>query len=295
MPDQLLLQEDEIRKAETIAGSIGIPVQPVIVLDIQSEINKENPDFGKIAALIARDVSMSARILKVANSPFFSRGKTDSILHAIQLLGIRNFYAIVLSSALHEVFVRDNPALDKFWRHSQITAAVSGLIARKLKAVPEDRAYVAGLFHDCGVALLIKKFSDYIRMIDYSLYITTLRPVSEKFDLVVGYENDRYNTSHCVIGYVMSKSWKLSDAINNVIMHHHHPNIDIHKDNSTRMLSAVLHLAEFISLFFDFEHQEFAHLYSKWMDSYKKSIKELGLSADDINIFIEESCEIINE
>lgn len=294
MPDQLLLQEDDIKKAEAIASNIGIPSPPQLVLDIQNEAGKENPDFARIADLVAKDVSMSARILKVANSPFFSRGKVDSIMHAINLLGIRAFYAAVLSSALREAFLRDSPALDRFWKHSMVTAIAAGIIARKLRLAPEDQAYTAGLFHDCGVVLMMKKFPDYTRVIDNALYITTLHPVSEKFDLIVGYENDRYNTNHCVMGYVMSKSWRLSDAVNNAIMCHHYPNIDMHKDIHTRRLSAVLHLAEFTSLSFDFEHQEFAYLSSQWINAYNLSIKELGVSADDIDIFVEEVSEIAN-
>lgn len=294
MSDRLILQQEDIKKAEAIAASIGIPAQPQLVLDIQNEAGRENPDFTRIADLVAKDVSMSARILKVANSPFFSRGKVDSIMHAINLLGMRAFYAAVLSSALSETFLRDSPALDRFWRHSTITATAAGIIAKKLRLAPADQAYTAGLFHDSGVVLMMKKFPDYIHMIDHALYITTLHPLSEKFDLIGGCENDRYNTNHCVMGYVMSKSWRLSDTVNNAIMYHHHPNIDMHKDSLTRKLSAALHLAEFISLSFDFEHQEFAYLSSQWMNAYKLSIKELGVSADDINIFVEEVSEIAN-
>ncbi len=294
MTGQLLLQQEDIKKAEAIAASIGIPVQPQIVLDIQNEAQRENPDFGRIADLVAKDVSMSARILKVANSPFFSRGKVDSIMHAINLLGMRAFYAAVLSSALSEAFLTDNPALNRFWKHSMVTATAAGIVARKLRVAPDDQAYTAGLFHDCGVVLMMKKFPDYMHIIDHVLYITILRPISEKFDLIIGYENDRYNTNHCVMGYVMSKSWRLSEAVNNAIMYHHHPNIDMHKDILTRKLSAVLHLAEFISLSFDFEHQEFAYLSSQWMNIYKPSIKELGITSDDIDIFAEELSEIVN-
>jgi putative nucleotidyltransferase with HDIG domain len=291
------MTEDDLKKAEAIAKSIGIPSQPQVAVNILHEINKPNPDLVKIAKLASEDVSMLARIIKVVNSPFFSRGQflsiddINSILHALNIIGIRNFYLIVLLSALEDVLQEINLNLEKFWRHSKAVAAASASIARKLKLLPEDQAYIAGLFHDCGVALLLKKFPNYIQIIDHALYTITLQPLSEKFESIIGYENVSYNTNHCVMGYIMAKSWKLSDTITQVILHHH-SGIEVHKDPFIKKLSAILHLSEFICQTLTLTGAEFTRLTLQWEALHKKTLKELGLNTDNITADIQ---HLINE
>jgi len=65
---------DTIKKAEAIARDIGVPPQPEIAIKVLEEMNCDCPDLTRISELVKRDVSLSARVLKVANSPFFSRG-----------------------------------------------------------------------------------------------------------------------------------------------------------------------------------------------------------------------------
>ena len=128
-----VFNRDEMKKAETIAASIGIPAQPSIVFEIQKEVGSSNVNLGRISDLVTRDVSLSAKVLKVANSPLFSRGATYSVLHALSLLGVQNFYIAVLQAALHESLEPYNIPLDAFWKHSQTVAATAVHIARDLK------------------------------------------------------------------------------------------------------------------------------------------------------------------
>ena len=54
---------------------IGIPPRPTILVQIEQETAKDNPDFLFLAKLLGQDVALSAGVIKVANSPFFSFGK----------------------------------------------------------------------------------------------------------------------------------------------------------------------------------------------------------------------------
>ena len=63
---------------------IGIPPRPTILSQIEQEAAKDEPDFLHLARLLSQDVGLSAGIIKVANSPFFSfRKKIPTVQEAL--------------------------------------------------------------------------------------------------------------------------------------------------------------------------------------------------------------------
>ncbi|GER93966.1 HDOD domain-containing protein [hot springs metagenome] len=283
-----MIQYEDIKRAEVIARDIGIPPQPDIVMSILQEMNKNTPDLKKISDLIMKDASTVARLLKVANSPFFSRAKVDSVFHAIQILGIKNFYNIVLMCSLEDIINNSGLQLSNLWKHSYLTAMIAGYIAKKYKLCSEEHAYMAGLFHDCGIMLMMKKWHDYNQIVEYTLYLNPQYPAYEKFELITAYETSKYTSNHCVLGYTMAKSWKLPDIVINCLLHHHHHDISIHKKVDDRIICSLLHISELISMSFDYSSEKFFYIYSRWLEVYKNSLSELGLSESSISPLITE-------
>lgn len=290
----LLNQEEHIKKAQEIVSSIGIPSQPEIVMDINREINKPEADLSKISDIVIMDVAMSAKLLKIANSPFFGlKEKVDSIQRALALLGLKNFYNIILATSLRENLGGRGPAIEKFWSHSMAVAAISSHVAKKVSFSSIDQAYTAGLFHDCGVPLLIKKYPDYAEIADYALGVVGTESLKGLSKSIIGIEDDRYNTHHCAIGYLVAKSWHLSPAVTQSILHHHFVNIDIHPDTATKQLSAILLLADYIGGYMLFLGGSSCTVDSEteWAKRNQKVIAELSLSVDDIEDIKEDLTE----
>src|SRR5574343_1407829 len=69
---------------------IGIPPRPTILSQIEREAAKDEPDFLHLAKLLSQDVGLTAGIIKVANSPFFSFGKKiPTVQEALLVLGLK--------------------------------------------------------------------------------------------------------------------------------------------------------------------------------------------------------------
>lgn len=279
---------DDLKRAETIADSVGIPSQPGIVLEIRREADSPEADFGRIAELVARDVSLSAKVLKVANSPLFSRGGTDSVMQALSLIGVRNFYSAVLQAALQEALAPYKLPLDQFWKHSQSVAAAAAHIAKDRKIAIGSQAYITGLFHDCGMTLLMRRFPRYIQTMGQALEGISGEPFSGRFETVVGYENSTYSTNHCLLGYIMAKSWMLPSAVTEVILHHHHADITVLKDAAARKLLALLHVSEFSVLSLELTTYQLANIAPEWALRHEKSLFEIGLNAGDMQDIVDE-------
>ncbi|MGO9378652.1 MAG: response regulator [Dissulfurispiraceae bacterium] len=94
----------QIDNAEHLIQSVGIPSQPAAILELNKEMGKAQLDLQRVAGLISKDVSMSAKVIKIAASPFFGSKRVDSIEQALILLGVKNFQKLILSASLRDSF-----------------------------------------------------------------------------------------------------------------------------------------------------------------------------------------------
>lgn len=286
--DNLSLDKEEYsEKAQKVIGEVGIPSQPQVITEINREANKKDANFNDIADIISKDVAMTAKLLKVVNSSFFGLGnKIDSVYRAFSLLGMKNFNNIILSSALKESLGGGNDtAYETFWDHSMATATISLDVAKKTGFENVDQAYLAGLFHDCGVPLLKKRFSDYTGYADDALGVVNKEALTGKTDSVIVTEDKRYATHHCAVGYLIAKSWNVSPTVCSAIWHHHDIDIDTHKDLSVKKLSSILLLADYLGSHIlylrgsncavDSEHD--------WANIHHKALSELDMDVEDVS------------
>ena len=270
--------------AEKILASIRIPPCPGIITELIEERRKDNPDLMKIARTVARDIVLSAAMLKTVNSPFFGlRCKIDSIEKAVVVMGFDNVVNILTGLVLRNMKGSNGAHLDRFWDTAVNTATTAVLISRRIPGISHSAAYTAGLFHDCGMPLMMERFPDYnnimsLAEIDGSCIITDI-------------EDARYSTNHATVGYLLSKSWNLSEAISLTILHHH--NVDMLSSNENLPdevcgLIAVTQIAEALT-----DSQRMRE-YATWRANGAMLLSYLGLSEaeldDIIDIILQDRC-----
>ncbi|MDO8350670.1 MAG: HDOD domain-containing protein [Gallionella sp.] len=204
--------------AEKILGNIRIPPRPSILVELMAERNKSDPDLLKIAHIVSRDVVLSAAMLKTVNSPFFGlRRKIDSIEQAVMAMGSNNVFNILTGLVLRNMNDGKSPQLNRFWDTAENTAFIAALIARRIPDISRDIAYTVGLFHDCGIPLMMARFPE---------YMDTLKLASNSDNKTfTEVEDERHNTNHATVGYLLAKNWNLSETISLTILHHHNPEI----------------------------------------------------------------------
>ncbi len=276
---------ENIKRAEEVVNSIGIPSQPGIVLAIHKEINDPCPDFKKITDLIGHDVSIAAKILKIANSPFFGSRQVSSLEHALSLLGIGNFNNLIITSALRDVLKGCGPSDEVFWNHSMLVARITAYIAKKTGVLPEEEAYLLGLFHDCAIPLLLKKFPDYVQVFDSAI---DYRPES------IYNEEKLVKTNHSIVGYIVAKSWRLPEVMCEAIQFHHADSAVRQGDPSVSKARAALLLSEYICHCYTAEISGIPENDDEWLNHYGDVICELDIDVDDIKDFKEDSIDMLS-
>jgi HD-like signal output (HDOD) protein len=230
-----------LEQAKALVNGIDIPVRPKILQQIMVLHNSEDPDIHQIAQLISADVSLSAGVLKAVNSPLFGlRNKMSSIQHATSLLGVTNVINLVMGIALRlEIGGRFNVAVERFWDTASDVALISAGVAKTLGNVAVDEAYTLGLFHDCGIPLLMMKYPDYVQLLK-GANADVERSITEVEDATL-------NTNHAVVGYYVAKSWRIPDRICSCILNHHESDMFESGDVAQNNLLANLKICEAIS------------------------------------------------
>lgn len=227
---------------EKTLGSIKIPPRPALLNEISAELQKPYPDTNLIAARIAKDVGLSAATLKVINSPYFGlRSKVASVPTAVQFLGLQNVQSIVTSLLLKTAIGDKGPSLERFWDASEKVARISAYIASTLPRAPRDEAYTFGLFHECGIPLLMMRFDNYKE---------TLKIAGGDPRPMVLIEDEQHGTNHATVGYMVAKAWGLPEHLADAILRHHDPEVFSPNDNAApgiRTLVAINYLAEYLN------------------------------------------------
>lgn len=230
-------------QVSAILKGITIPPQPQIMVDLQMEQFDPNCSIDHIAKLISQDVGLAGCILKTVNSPFYGlSNKITSIKQAVNLLGIKTVINLVNAQSIKGALSDEQiVALGKFWDSAIDIAQVSTHVAKQIGFDAPDEAYSLGLFHNCGIPLLMMRFENYAEVMEQSY------AASEKS--VTDIENELINTNHSVVGYYVAKSWKLPNHLCEAIHQHHQVNKILSEeqgDNRKKTLLAILKMAETI-------------------------------------------------
>jgi HD-like signal output (HDOD) protein len=237
--------EDVEARMKIEIREIGIPPRPSILARIEQETAKEEPDFIQLARILSQDVALSASLIKVANSPYFSFGKTvPTVQEALLVLGLKLVLKTVAGLALQQVF-KHVPNMEQFWDASATNAQTANWLARKIgqkRGIRPEDAYTFSLFRDCGIPVLLIPFPDYQTTLDAA----NLEP-SLSFTAV---EDQAMGINHALVGAEMAETWLLPEDICVAIRHHHDiqafapatPEIS----ERSQALIAISHVAEYL-------------------------------------------------
>lgn len=237
------LSPEQIQQA---LQGISVPPQPQIMVDLQMEQYMPDPDLGVIARLIAQDPGLSGALLKIVNSAHYGlTNKIASIQRAVNLLGSRSIINLINAQSIKgEMSDETIVTLNRFWDTAQDVAMTSLTLAKRIGSQTVDESYALGLFHDCGVPLMLRRFPNYMEVLE-DAYARTGPDCR-----VVDTENRAFQTNHSVVGYYTAKSWRLPAHVSEAIANHHNA-LAIFQDDSCRHaalknLLAPLKMAEHI-------------------------------------------------
>lgn len=212
-----------------IKDTKSLPTLPGVITKLNSLSANSKSTIQDMARLVSSDQVLSARILRLVNSPSYGFYRVSTISNALILLGVDVVISLCLSSSIFEIMETNVLGL---WEHSLGAGVASNIIARKLGIPESEEIATAALLHDIGKVIIKIKFKD-----DYEQLLSVInkREVS-----IREAERELLDTDHAEVGGWLAKSWFLPEKLIEPIVCHH----EVHKSTTHQTKTAVVHLAD---------------------------------------------------
>lgn len=223
--------------AELVAQVDGVPSLPEAVSRVVSLVNAPDSSAAQVCEVVQKDIGLTARLLQVANSAYYSfPNRIGTLQLAVSLLGMTEVRNIVLSATVVRMFksVKGGPFLSfrELWGHSVNCAVAARTIASQVANLDPEEAFVGGLLHDVGMVVLIDKLQE-----DLEKIVELAKKEEIPF---VEAERRYWKHTHARIGAVLARKWKLPAAVVQATEQHH----SFSSESASYPLTAVVHLAD---------------------------------------------------
>lgn len=195
----------ELRKLD-----IDIPSQPQSLVQLSLLLAEEEINLQAVAGLIENDMALASAVMRAVNSSLYGlKGRVQSVHQAITYLGMREVAGITFEMGLRAAFP-PAPEIEPLWDRAARRGVLMGRLATRL-SLDAWAAHSAGLFEECGKAVLFRHASDH--------YGAMLRAASNDTELTV-LEHAGFGVSHDALGAALCESWGLGPAAVASVRHH---------------------------------------------------------------------------
>jgi putative nucleotidyltransferase with HDIG domain len=210
----------ESRRQELLARATTLrlfPVPSVVIKKVFEVLSDANCSFSHLFDVIRYDQSISAKIISLANSSYYSRGTEISDLErAVNTIGFeevkKTLTALLLLSEIPKESRLGEEDLRVLWKHSLAVAYSAKILASKALLEDPEKTFTAALLHDIG------KIVFYTHGAEYGTTVEEANRTGRDLSIM---ERERYGIDHQEIGYCVARKWKFPEAFCTVIGHHH--------------------------------------------------------------------------
>ncbi len=256
----------------------NLPTFDSVIQELITLVNDEYATATKLENVIKKDPVLSIKILKLANSSFFSPVKPiTTISHSIRYIGFSTLKSLVYSIALQSIGSNNGKVsveIKRLHQKSLVNAIISMMIGKKYLAkqaafYSPDSFYIFGLFHDIGLLALANHeegviYKDMLQKIESSFDEEDEEIRTENY--ITNIEKDY---DHSILGKKIMIKWELPEFIAEFIEKHHETNID--KDSKLYLPLKVVNISEYLAYLLGYDS------FADTNFDIKSELEELGL------------------
>ena len=258
----------ELRNA--IKDTRSIPTLPGVIAKLSSLADNDKVSVQEMARVVSSDQVLSAKVLRLVNSPFYGfSGRVSTVSNALILLGVNVVKSLAISSSIFDIMEKNVVGL---WEHSLGAGVAASIISRHLKLPEAEEIATAALLHDIGKVI--------IKMNLRNDYDELLKTIAEKDISMLESEREMLGTDHAKIGEWLSRSWYLPEKLIEPIAFHH----DVAKSVHQQVKTAVVHVSDVLvkASAFGFSGDEYVP------QIQPAAWSKLGLSEEMLGTIVEE-------
>ncbi len=195
---------DKVQQALTQAienDELVLPTLPEVALRVREAAEDPDVSIPTLAKVIGNDTALTARIIKVVNSPLLRTNREINDLQmAISRLGINYTSNLATGLAMEQMFQATTDVVDRkmreVWNKSTEIAAISHVLCRNFTRLPADQATLAGLVHQIGVLPILTYAEEHSALLSDSISL-----------------NHVIDRIHPIIGEKILRAWEFPEPI----------------------------------------------------------------------------------
>ena len=204
---------------DIVSSEVKLASFPDIYFKIRQVLDSPISSTSQVADVISKDTSLTAKLLKLVNSPFYGLPqRIDSISRAVMVIGGQEISTLALGISAINAFKDIPPELINmrtFWEHSVAVGSLAQVIGKRMRHGAGERLFVAGILHDIGRLIIFKKLPHAaVEAIYYAKANQTAMVVAESE--VLGF-------AHPQVGGLLLRAWKFPEALVSIVACHHKP------------------------------------------------------------------------
>lgn len=191
-----------------------------IVSNVIATLANPAASVQELKEIVEIDPPLAAKVLRLANSAYYSRGRSyKTIEEAVIWLGFNNVLRMLLAQKMCELFASGDTvngySRRGLWRHCTATALLARLIQRREFGVSGETAYVVGLLHDIGI-IVVDQFRHAAFVAALNRCMELHLPLGDSLQQILGFD-------HVRIGAALAKRWRWPEEIVAAIGGYHAP------------------------------------------------------------------------
>lgn len=239
-------------------------------------------DVRDFLEILEGDEALSARVVKIANSVFFDRGKgTKTLEESINVIGVNELRSLLSASTIRELFPSRHEARALIWQHDLAVGAFCRSLTRFFPSYSADVLYLAGLMHDVGKLLLLQRLPE--------KYTQVISLISSSHDFIRA-EEQVFPFDHTEVGALIAQKWNFSEDLILAIRAHHLPWTDL-TDLDNKLPLAVRVADVLVNGAAIGTSAKYTQLRIHGRDQELKAAKTLGISRDELMVLRDDAAK----
>lgn len=211
---------ERARLAEHVMDETAAFVSPPNVhLKINAMMASGSATADDFAMVIMSDPSLTARLLKLVNSPYYGFNTTiETVSRAVALVGMKDLSNLVVSVCAIRSFSGISSTVTNmraYWQHSLFSAIACRLMAENIHDVDGEKIFIAGLLHDVGTLIVNYRFPEIAEQ-------SVLEAASDE-KILAATERRWLGFDHAFLGGQILSEWSLSESLCEAVSYHHSP------------------------------------------------------------------------